>query len=204
MRSRGLQVFHEEMERFLPFGYLPGRQALLIRHGLGQLEIAIVVEHGIERHGRTSGGLQVREVLQAAPGAAGQFLGIGDMLAAVSHGFGLLLEESQFLEVMRRQADEMALAGDGDLQRLPNPPGRVGCKAGAVTDVEAVNSLHEAADSFLQQIAIAQGMVPEPLGDVGSQADIGRRQPMLVMHIAILEPANGQVQCRPYHHNTRG
>ena len=57
------------------------------------------------------------------------------MLAAMRQCLGLLLQEAQFLQVMRRQADQVALAGDGDLKRLPDPPGGVGGKARAVADV---------------------------------------------------------------------
>jgi hypothetical protein len=33
------QVFHEEMQRFLPFGILPERCAFIVRHCFGELEV---------------------------------------------------------------------------------------------------------------------------------------------------------------------
>ena len=106
----------------------------------------------------------------------GQFLRAGQVLAAVGQGFGLLLQQAEFLQVVRRQADQVALAGDGDLQRLANPPGRVGRQAGAVADVEAVDRLHQAADGFLKQVGVAEGVMAEALGDVGGEADVGARR----------------------------
>ena len=127
------------------------------------------------------------EVLEAAAGPRGELLGAGQVLAAVSQGFGFLLQKAEFLQVVRRQADQMALAGDRDLQRLANPPGRVGGEAGAVADVEAVDGLHQAADGFLQQVGIAEGVVPEALGDVGGQADVGGSQAMLAVDVAVVD-----------------
>ena len=140
--------------------------------------------------GAAGGGLQMGQVFQAAAGAGGQLLRAGQVLAAVRQGLGFLLEQAEFLEVVRRQADQVALAGDGDLQRLPNPPGRIGGQPGAVADVEAVDGLHQAADGFLEQVGIAQGVMAETLGDVGGQADVGRGQPMLAVDVAIVDPAD--------------
>ena len=84
----------------------------------------------------------------------------------------------------------MALPGDGDLQRLANPPGRVGGQPGAVADVEAVDGLHQAADGFLEQVGVAERVMAEALGDVGGEADVGGGQAMLVVDVAIVEPAD--------------
>ncbi len=113
------------------------------------------------------------------------------MLAAVGQGFGFLLEKPQLLQVVRRQADQVALAGDGNLQRLPDPPGGVRRQAGAVADVEAVNRLHQAAHRFLQQVGIPQSVMAETLGHVGGQADVGRGQAVLAMDVTVVNPANG-------------
>ena len=121
----------------------------------------------------------------------GQFLRAGQVLAAVGQGFGLLLQQAEFLEVVRRQADQVALAGDGDLQRLANPPGGVGGQAGAVADVEAVDGLHQAADGFLEEVGVAQGVMAEALGDVGGQADVGRGEAVLEVDVAIVQAADG-------------
>ena len=79
------------------------------------------------------------------------------MFAAVGQRFGFLLQQAQLLQMVRRQADQMALPSDGDLQRLANPPGRIGGQAGAVADVEAVDRLHQTANRFLKKIGIARG-----------------------------------------------
>ena len=131
-------------------------------------------------------------MLEAAAGAAGEFLRAGQVLAAVGQGFGLLLEQAEFLQVVRRQADQVALPGDGDLQRLANPPGRVGRQAGAVADVEAVDRLHQAADGFLEQVGVAQGVMAEALGDVGGEADVGGSEAVLVVDVAVVQAADGE------------
>ncbi len=68
----------------------------------------------------------------------------------MSQGLGFLLQETQLLKMMWRQTHQVALPGHGDLQRLPNPPGRICRQARAMADVETVDGLHEATDSFLQ------------------------------------------------------
>src|SRR5262245_15633029 len=117
------EVLHEEVQRFLPFGIQAQRLAFVVGHGLGELEVAVVVENGVERDGGTGGSLEVGQVFQTAAGSGCQLLRAGQMLATVGKGFGFLLEQAQFLEVVRRQADEVALPGHGDLQGLPDPPG---------------------------------------------------------------------------------
>jgi len=112
------------------------------------------------------------------------------VLAAVRQSLGLLLEKAEFLEVVRRQAHQVALPGDRDLQRLTNPPGGVGRQAGAMADVEAIDGLHQAAHRFLEQVRIAQGMVTEALGDVRRQADVGRGEAVLAVDVAVVELAN--------------
>ena len=187
----GTQVFHEELERFLAFVVLVERKGLRVWHRFGELEIAIVVEDGVQANGRAGGGLQVVEVLEAAARSRRQFLGARQVLAAVRQGFGLLLKEAEFLKVVRRQADQVALAGDRDLQRLANPPGGVRRESRAVADVEAVDRLHEAADGFLQEVRVSEAVVAEPLGDVGREADVRRSEPMLVMDVAIVQTTDG-------------
>ena len=98
----------------------------------------------------------------------------------------------------------MALAGHGDLQRLPNPPGGVGRQAGAVADVEAVDRLHQAADGFLQKVGVAEGVMAEALGDVGGQADVGGGQAMLAMDVAIVDPADGRTLAALRRRSSRG
>src|SRR5262249_54955773 len=119
----------------------------------------------VQRNRRAGGGLKVSQVLEAAAGARGQLLRRRQVLAAVGQGLRLLLKEAEFLEVVRRQADQVALAGDGDLERLADPPGRIGRQARAVADVKAVDGLHQATDSLLKQVGVAEGVVAEALGD---------------------------------------
>src|SRR5262249_26107385 len=39
---------------------------------------------------------------------------------------------------------------------------------------------------------ITEGMVPEALGDVGGEPDIGGRQAMLAVHVAMVDAADGR------------
>lgn len=113
------------------------------------------------------------------------------MLPTVGQGFGFLLKKAEFLKVVWAQTDEVALSSHGNLERLPNPPGRVGCEPGAVRHIESVDRLHQSADGFLQQVGVTEAMVAEPFGDVGRKADIGRGEPVLVVDVAVMEPTNG-------------
>ena len=193
LRSRGRRFSIRKLRASWRSELRAERGAFVVGHRLGELEIAVVVEDGVERHRSAGGGLQVGQVFEAAAGAGGEFLRAGQMLAAVGQGFGFLLQQTELLQMVRRQADQMALAGDRDLQRLPNPPGGVGRQAGAVADVEAVDGLHQAADRLLQEIGVAQGVMAESLGDVGGQADVGRGQAMLAVDVAIVNAADVDV-----------
>ena len=185
------QVFHQEIEGLLPLGVGPERGAFVVGHRFGEFEIAVVIENGVEGDRSTRGRLQMGQVFETRTGAGGEFLRAGQMLAAVGEGLGFLLEQTQLLKVMRRQADQMALAGHRDLQGLPDPPGGVGRQAGAMADVEAVDGLHQAAHGFLQEVGVAEGMMAKPLGDVGGQADVGAGEPVLAMDVAVMNPAHG-------------
>ncbi len=192
------QVFHQEAEGFLSFGIRPLDLAVVVGHRLGQFEIAVVVEHGIQRDRSTSGGLEVGQVLKTAARSRRKFLRTWEMFSAVGECFGFLLEEAEFLEVVRREADEMALAGNGDLECLSNPPGRVGGEPCAVADVKTIDGLHQSANGFLQQVGIPEGVMTEPLGDVGSETDVGRSEAMFAVDIAIVNSSNaGDFSSRP-------
>ncbi len=180
---------HQELERLLAFVVLVQRQRLRVRHRFRQFEVAVVVEHRVQAHRRACGRLQVVQVLEAAAGALRQLLRAGQVLAAVRQGFGFLLEQAEFLEVVRREADKVALAGHGDLERLANPPGRVGREAGAVADVESVDGLHQAADGFLKKVGITQRVMAETLGDVGGQTDVRRGELVLAVDVAFVGAA---------------
>ena len=60
-----------------------------------------------------------------------------------------------------------------------------------MADIEAVDGLHQAADGFLKEIGVAEGVMAEAFGDVGGEADVGRREPMLAMDVAIMDLADG-------------
>ena len=98
------KIFHEEGQRFLAFGIRPQGLTFIVGHSFGELEVAVIVENGVEGNGGSSGGLQVSEMFEAAAGSAGKLLRTGEMLAAVSQGLGFLLELPQLLQVVRRQA----------------------------------------------------------------------------------------------------
>ena len=83
------KIFHEKAQRFLAFGVGAERLALVIGHCLGELEVAVIVEDGIERDRSTSRGLQMREVFKAGAGAGGKLLRAGQVLAAMSKGDGI-------------------------------------------------------------------------------------------------------------------
>ena len=117
--------------------------------------------------------------------------GLGRCLPPWARASDLLLQQAEFLQVVRGEADQVALAGDGDLQRLANPPRRVGGEAGAVAHVEAVDRLHQPADGFLQQVGVREAVVAEPLGDVGGEADVGAGEPVLEVDVAVAEAADG-------------
>jgi len=186
----GAKVFHQEAQGFLTFVVFLHHQRAGIWHSLGQLEIAVVVKDGIEADRGAGGGLEVRQVFETAAGSAGEFLRARQVLATVCQGFGFLLQEAEFLKVVRRQAHEMALASNGDLERLANPPRGVGREAGAVRNVEAIDRLHQPTDGFLKKIAVSEAMVAEPLGDVGREADVRAGESVLVVDVAIAKPTN--------------
>src|SRR5277367_5829515 len=95
----GPQVLHQKTESFLSFGVVTDRLALVVGHRLGELEVAVVIKDGIERHRGARGGLEMGQVFQAAAGARGELLRAWQVLAAVRQGFGLLLEQTEFLQV---------------------------------------------------------------------------------------------------------
>ena len=111
-------------------------------------------------------------MLQAATSTVGQLLRAWQVLTTVGKGFGFLLKQAEFLQVVRAKANQVALAGDGNLQRLANPPRCIRCQPRAVAHVEAVDGLHEAANGFLQQVRVAQAVVPESFRYVGGEADV--------------------------------
>src|SRR5438270_5006042 len=86
----------------------------------------------------------------------------------------------------------MALASNRDLQRLADPPRRVSRQPSAMANVKTVDRLHEAANGLLEQVGVAQRVVPETLGNVGRQTDVGRCQAVLEMDVAVMQTADGQ------------
>jgi hypothetical protein len=186
----GSQVFHQELECFLALVVLVQREGLRIRHRFRQFEIAVVVEDSVQAHGSAGCGLQMVQVFQTATSSLGEFLRAGQVLATVGERFALLLQEAKFLEVVRRQADQVALACDGNLERLANPPGCVGGEARTVAHIETVDCLHETADGLLQQIGVREAVVAESLGDVGRQTDVRTGQAVLVVNVSIVQASH--------------
>lgn len=191
------EVFHQERQCFDALVVLLEDVGLVIRHRFGQLEIAVVIEDGIQADGRAGRGLQVGEMFETRAGAGSEFLRARQMFPAVSQCFAFLLEQTEFLQVVRAETDEVALASDGDLQCLPNPPRRIRRQASAVAHVESINGLHQAADGFLKEIGIAKGVMAKAFGDVSGEADIGRGEAMFIVHIAIVKPANRNHRASP-------
>src|SRR5262249_17730685 len=99
------EVLHQEREGLLALRVLAERVALVVRHRLGQFEVAVIIEDRVQRDGGARRGLQVSQVLEARTGAVSQLLRAGQVLAAVSQRLGLLLQQAQLLQMMRRQAD---------------------------------------------------------------------------------------------------
>src|SRR5690348_8652259 len=91
---------------------------------------------------------------------------------------------------MRGEANEVALASYRNLQGLANPPGCIRRQACAVTDIEAVDGLHQPADGFLEEIRITQRMMAKAFGDVCCQADIGGGEAMFIMDVPIMQATN--------------
>src|ERR1700687_3910871 len=81
------EILHQERERLLSLGVHSQGLALVIGHGLGQLEIAVIIEDGIERDRRPSGRLQMRQMLEAAAGARREFLGAREVFASMREPF---------------------------------------------------------------------------------------------------------------------
>ena len=87
--------------------------------------------------------------------------------------FRFLLEQTQFLQVMRRKADEMALPSHRNLQSLPDPPSCVGGQTGSMADIKPVDRLHEATDSFLEEVGVAESVMAKTLGHMRGKPDVG-------------------------------
>src|ERR1019366_8149359 len=88
------------------------------------------------------------------------------------------------------QRVQVALPSNYNLQRLPNPPNDIGRQSGAMTPVETVNGLHHSAYGLLLKVRIADSVMVESFGDVGGEADVGRREPTLAMDVAVMELAD--------------
>ena len=163
----GSEIFHQIFEGFLSLVIFLHHQRSGIRHGFGQFEIAVIIENGIQADRCPCRGLQVIEVLEAATGSLGQFLRAGEMLATMCQCFRFLLEQAEFLKMVRAEADEVTLPSHGNLQRLPNPPSGISRQSSSMGYIKAIDRLHEPANGFLEQVGITQGMMPKPFGDVG-------------------------------------
>ncbi len=63
------KVFHQVGERFLAFVVGADRGAFVVGHRLGKLEVAVVVEDGVQGNRSAGSRLQMRQVLEAAAGS---------------------------------------------------------------------------------------------------------------------------------------
>src|SRR5262245_26872835 len=86
------QVLHQEGQRFQPLGIVLFGLGIIIGHRLGQFEIAVVVENGIEADRSTGCSLQMSEVFKTGAGSTCEFLWAWQMLTAMCQGFRFLLQ----------------------------------------------------------------------------------------------------------------
>ncbi len=88
---------------------------------------------------------------------------------------------------MHRDADHARLVGDGPLDRLLDPPVRVGRELVAALVLELLHGLHQADVPLLDQIHEGDPVVQVLLGDVDHQTQVGQnhRVPRMV-HVALV------------------
>ena len=76
------------------------------------------------------------------------------------------------VDEMDRQADGLALVGQGALDRLLDPPRRVGAELAALLRVEALHRLHQADVALGNQVEQRQAVVGVVMGDLHHQAQV--------------------------------
>ena len=91
------KVFHQERQCLDCARCSAGGCSTVIGHRLGQLEIAVVIEDGIQADGSAGGGLEMRQVFEARARAMSQFLRARQVLAAVGQSFDSLAAASRAL-----------------------------------------------------------------------------------------------------------
>src|SRR6059058_1259349 len=88
---------------------------------------------------------------------------------------------------VRRHADRPRLTGDGALNCLANPPGRVGRELEALAPVELLDRAVEADDAVLDQVAEGNAVTAVALRDVHDEAEVRVDHPLLRREIAALD-----------------
>ena len=77
------------------------------------------------------------------------------------------------VDEMDRQADRLALVGQGALDRLLDPPGGVGAELAALLRIEAFHRLHQADVALGNQVEQRQAVGGIIVGDLHDQAQVG-------------------------------
>ena len=78
----------------------------------------------------------------------------------------------ELLDHVRGQPHRARLVHDGALDRLPDPPRRVGREAEAALGIEFLERVNEAEVAFLDQVGERQAAVEVVLGDADHQAQV--------------------------------
>ncbi len=78
---------------------------------------------------------------------------------------------------MDRQTDRPALIDQGPLNRLPDPPGRVGGETAFLADLKALDSLDQAHVAFFDQVQKRQTTIHVALGDFNHQPQVRFNHP---------------------------
>ncbi len=78
----------------------------------------------------------------------------------------------EFLHHVRRQTDRPRLAHDRALDRLPDPPGRVGGETEAALGVELFQRVDEAEIALLDQVGQREAAVDVVLGDADDEPQV--------------------------------
>src|SRR5690606_3772227 len=113
----------------------------------------VVADGGVEADGSVEGQLaELADPNLAEPGLLGQ---LRDRRLFAGLGLDLAGRPTQALEVGRdvsREPDRAALVGEGPIDRVPDPPGRVGREPVPAATVEPIDGLHQAEVALLDEI----------------------------------------------------
>src|SRR6266516_319797 len=168
------------------FRDLLGIVGVLVREQVAELAV-FVSDRRVERGARLGDRERLLDVLELQPGRLRELL----------HGrrpAELRLElprvSAQGLPALvdvRRHADRPRLTGDGALNGLANPPGRVRRELEALAPVELLDRPVEADDAVLDQVAEGNAVTAVALRDVHDEAEVRVDHPLLRGEIAALD-----------------